>query len=506
MRLLLTLVFTFLSTYMYPATELAQIAEPKVLKKTTKSKSKQRSNPLDLSRKGVVMINVKSYVNATDSDSKRWKGTGFIVDKSRGLIATNHLVAGNFSVCSYELKFSNGLKVTARRRYVDPFLDFAILEVDPKNIPEDCDELKLSEQPPQINDEITTMGNSAGDEFSTKTGTIFNIFDCVTPFNDQSFHYSGITVDGASGSPVFNKKGEVVGIIYGGKFVSGTVLPIRYVKDALTYIKDNQNPPRKSIGLSLQYIPIDELLAAGFLTEGFAKKYRKEFPDAKGKIITVQNVISGFKGAKVFEPGDILVEVNNQPIGPHMIDLGRVIDTASEPLKFKILRDDKEIEVTVVAEDLMQDSENKMISFMGTVWFEHHDQLTVSIGNRDGGVYFAGISKTSPLRSDDSNIGKGWDDKMYKLVEIDGKPVESLKELEERIPSIEKKSMFTLRYIDYIGQNNGLTAFKQVDRNPREILVRYEKAFDTPKTYTWDATSHNWKDQTIAAAENNSSD
>ena len=53
------------------------------------------------------MVNVKAYINATEANSQSWKGTGFIVDKKRGLIATNHHVAGSFSVCSYELKFSN---------------------------------------------------------------------------------------------------------------------------------------------------------------------------------------------------------------------------------------------------------------------------------------------------------------------------------------------------------------------------------------------------------------
>ena len=73
----------------------------------------------------------------------------------------------------------------------------------------------------------------------------------------------------------------------------------------------------------------------------------------------------------------------------------------------------------------------------------------------------------------------------------------SLRDLEIMIPGIEKKSMFTLRYIDYMGQSNGLTAFKQIDRNPREILVRHEKAFDSPKRYDWDPVSHTWKDTTL---------
>ena len=472
------------------------IAEP--ISDTAKN---QRRMLLDIMRKGVVIVKVKAHVNATEATSQSWSGTGFIVDKARGLIATNRHVAGSFSVCSYELKFSNGSKVTGRRRYVDPFLDFAILEVDPKSIPEDCQQLTLSDRRLSLNDAINVMGNAAGDEFSTQEGTVFNTFDTLTAFNDQSFHYAGITVGGASGSPIFDEKGEVVGIVYGGKFTSGTGLPIAYVKDALAYLQKEQIPPRKGIGARLQYSSLDELIAAKFITEDAAKSYRSDFPNAKGKILTVKHVISGFDGAKVFEPGDILLSVNNQPIGPNLIDLSRVIDTTSGSLKFKILRDDIEKEVSVTPDVLMHGSEDKMISFLGTVWFEHHDQLTISLGSRDKGVYFSGITATSPLRTDDGDLGSGWNwfGVVYKLVEIDGKAVNTLKDLEMMIPSIEKKSMFTLRYIDLMGKGDFLTAFKQVDRNPREIMIRYEKAFDTAKRYDWNSVSHTWKDTNLGS-------
>lgn len=336
------------------------------------------------------------------------------------------------------------------------------------------------------------MGNGAGNEFSTNKGTIFNTFDMLTAFNDQSFRYAGISVGGSSGSPIFDEKGEAVGIHYAGKLVSGAGLPIAYIKDALAYLQKKQTPPRKGIGIKLQYSSLDELVTAGFITEAFAKSYQKDFPEAKGKILTVKHVISGFKGTTLFEPGDILIEVNSQPIGPNLIDLSRIIDTTSDSLKIKLRRRGKEKEISVTPDPLIRGSEDKMINFMGTVWFEHNDQLTVCIGNRDDGVYFSGISSTSPLRS----IGNSG---LYKLLEINGKAVNNLKDLETIIPTIEKKSMFTLRYLDLMGKNSNFAEFQLVDRTPREILVRHEKAFDTPKRYDWDPVNHTWKDTTLGS-------
>ena len=169
---------------------------------TSDAAKNQRRHILDVMRKGVVMVKVKKFLSADDPDKTTWSGTGIIIDKARGLIVTNSHVAGNFSVCSYDLKFSNGSKTKARKRYVDPFIDFAILEVDPKSIPDDCEELVLSDKKLQVNDAVYVMGNAAGDEFTTQEGTIFITFDTLTSFNDQSFRYSGFTVGGASGSPI----------------------------------------------------------------------------------------------------------------------------------------------------------------------------------------------------------------------------------------------------------------------------------------------------------------
>jgi S1-C subfamily serine protease len=100
------------------------------------NKELARKKLLDQVRKGVVIIKVKSYASTqNDLNAKAWSGTGFIVNLEKGLIATNHHVTGDMAVCTYEIKFSDGTTTTAKLNFFDPLLDFAFLNIDPKDFP-----------------------------------------------------------------------------------------------------------------------------------------------------------------------------------------------------------------------------------------------------------------------------------------------------------------------------------------------------------------------------------
>ena len=61
-------------------------------------------------------------------------GTGFLVDKKKGLIITNSHVSGH-SPAFNEVNFKNQEPVPAKQVYIDAELDLAILKIDPALIP-----------------------------------------------------------------------------------------------------------------------------------------------------------------------------------------------------------------------------------------------------------------------------------------------------------------------------------------------------------------------------------
>ncbi len=309
------------------------------------------------------------YVN-----EKLWYGTGFIVNTNSGIIVTNAHVAGEMAVCTYEVKFGNGKTVESKLLYIDPLYDFAILSVDPKNIPIYVKSLKISEEQPVINAKIYAMGNSSKNEFSTYQGYIFDTESILwlKPFAEQSFQFSGLTVPGASGSPVFNTKGEVIGLLYGGKLVSGAALPISYVKPVIDKLKNGEIFYRYFYGAILNYIPIQDAIDAEDIPESLLQEYETCFPNSNNKIIYVRKKLTAFNNENSqLNSGDIIWKVEDEIIGPNLKKIDQIVqEKAGKNLNLVVYRKGKKIELEIPTFELNCSAKLKLLSFAGTTFFE----------------------------------------------------------------------------------------------------------------------------------------
>lgn len=457
------------------------------------SKNVNRKKILDAVRQGVVMISAKAYASADSGEDQTWSGTGFVVDLKNGLIATNHHVTGNMAVCSYEVKFSDGTTTEAKLKYFDPLLDFAFLQVEPKDFPKNTKALKFETTPIRVNDTIYAMGNSWGDEFSTYKGTVFSIYENLGPFPEQSFRFSGLTVGGASGSPVFNEEGKVLGILYGGKFVSGAALPIDYVAHALKALQKGEMPQRHSIGLIPRYEDLKMVKEAGLLPQKAFEEYQKEFPESHNKILVVDARLINSPAFTYFQPGDIIWKIEGQPIGPNLKKIDEVLNTLYDRhISIDVYREGKPLKLKVKPYPLHKDAEERFISFGGAIWYEYNERIRFSLGDPGPGVYISKTDSTSPFK----DVLSGYWGRPIKVLSINGQVLKTLKDLWTVIPKISKLKVIEVRYIDPLGQQKfgDLTA---ADRHERFFLVKLkDKAkFSVPKLFVFNEKTLEWDSQ-----------
>ncbi len=193
-------------------------------------------------------------------------GSGFIINRKEGYVVTNYHVIEqerDISLMIY-VKEKKGLrkeKVSDVRIVAfNPFFDLALLKIEnPEKIP--LRETYLGDyRRVKIGDPVFAIGNPLGLDRTVSDGIVSNRSRALG--GKLSIQTTAAINPGNSGGPLFNIRGEVIGVtsskIMGGESL-GFAIPIHYVKDflrnreAFAFDKDNPNtgfrylkPPPKS--------------------------------------------------------------------------------------------------------------------------------------------------------------------------------------------------------------------------------------------------------------------
>lgn len=462
---------------------------------SVKNSELTRQELFDRIRHGVVAIKVTSYLVFGDYDDKLWSGSGFIADIENGLVVTNAHVAGEKAVCTYEVKFGNGKMVSANLMYLDPMYDIAILKVDPKDIPSYANALKISEKDPTLNETIYAMGNSYENEFSAYEGHVFDTESTLylKPFSEQSFQFSGLTVAGASGSPIFNTAGEVIGLLYGGKFVSGAALPVSYLKPVIKTLLDGKTFHRYFHGLVLDYVPLQYAVETGAIPESLQEEYTKHFPNSNNKILQVTKKLSAFgaENSKI-QSGDIIWEVEGETIGANLKRIDELVqEKAGKNLKMTVYRNGKKETVEIPTFEIDSSSTMKFLTFAGATFFETTPEMMVNCGKNSKAIYIKNSETGSPFMeitnpSDKIYSGGYFSTHIFQIQEILGKKVSTLDELFALIPDILKKNIFNVKY-----------TVLDLDSETFSAILKYSPEFASATLYNFDPSTHKWVVQSV---------
>jgi serine protease Do len=146
--------------------------------------------------------------NAERATQSRLLGSGFVIDANGTIVTNYHVVAGSFDIV---ITFSNGDQTHAMLRAADRLADIAILQV---HTDRKLDVVRWA--PPDslhVGDPVIAIGNPLGVGMSVTAGIVSAINRNImeTPY-DNYIQTDAPINHGNSGGPLFDLKGEVVGI------------------------------------------------------------------------------------------------------------------------------------------------------------------------------------------------------------------------------------------------------------------------------------------------------
>jgi len=273
-------------------------------------------------------------------------GTGFVINAD-GLIATNrHVVEG---ASDYTVVVADGKSYPATVVAKDPLNDFAVLRINARNLPVaelgDSSALKVGQR-------VVAIGNALGEYQNTVTSGVISAIGRAIVASDGSgsaerleglLQTDAAINPGNSGGPLVNLAGQVVGIntaIAAQAEQIGFAIPINDAKQAISSVLATGTITRPMMGV--RYIHLTPEVAE--LNDAPA--------DEGAWVISGSNepavVPNGPAAVAGIKENDVILSINKEKITENR-GLISVLSKhrPRESVKVQILRDGKQIEVTV---------------------------------------------------------------------------------------------------------------------------------------------------------------
>jgi serine protease Do len=339
-------------------------------------------------------------------------GTGFIIDASGYVVTNEHVVRDADSVT---VRLADERELAADVVGRDPKLDLALLKVkNGSDLP--AAQLGTSESL-RIGEHVLAVGNPFGLGHTVTLGIVSAKARSIGAGPYDEFIQTDAAINpGNSGGPLFNWRGEVVGIntaIRPGANSIGFAIPIDALRNVLDQLRTNGHVTRGKLGLAFQPVTADLAQALGL-------------PGPKGAVVAALE--PGGPAARAgLQPGDVILSVGTTSIA-HAEELPRAVarNAPGTKLPVKYVRGGQTKD-TVATLSALDDEPDRAASKPGPEEARPRDtRLGLRISPaRGGGVRIEEIAAGSPankeLRPGDI------------VVEVGGKPIAGPAELEQAV-------------------------------------------------------------------------
>lgn len=254
---------------------------------------------------------IPNHPNAPQEFKNRSLGSGFIVSADGHILTNAHVVEGADEVL---VKLTDKREFKAKVLGADKRTDVALIKIEASNLPVakmgDSTKLKVGEW-------VVAIGSPFGFENTVTAGIVSATGRSLTHENYVPFIQTDVAINpGNSGGPLFNLRGEVIGInsqIFsrsGGSMGLSFAIPIDLANDIQNQLKAKGKVSRGRLGIGIQEV---------------SKELADSFNLGKPRGALVASVEKGTAADKAgIEVGDIILKFDGKTV-EESIDLPRMV-------------------------------------------------------------------------------------------------------------------------------------------------------------------------------------
>jgi len=357
-------------------------------------------------------------------------GSGVVINANGTILTNNHVVEGAKEV-TVTLADKQEFKAEVVGR--DPKTDLAVLKI---NAGKDLAAANLGDSDQlQVGDWVLAVGNPFGLGHTVTSGIVSAKGRVIGAGPYDDFIQTDASINpGNSGGPLFNMKGEIIGIntaiISSGQGI-GFAIPVNTAKPLIPQLVAKGKVTRGYLGVNIQGIS-PELVAA------------LKLADAKGALVA--DVIPGGPAEKAgIKRGDVIVGFDGKTVqGSHELPAMVAATPVDREVKVIVVRDGKEQQLLAKIAPLDSDetaSDEPRQPAQGKWGMQLQDlnpQVAKQLGIKaDQGAVVVGVQPGSP--ADNAAIQQG-----DVILEVNREPVKSVNEVKDLVAKAGDKGTLLL--------------------------------------------------------------
>lgn len=275
-------------------------------------------------------------------------GSGFVISPDGYIVTNNHVIENADEI---KIEFEEGEPLVAELIGRDPNTDLAVLKVassDPLKYVRFADSDEA-----EVGDWVIAIGNPMGFGGSVSAGIISARNRDISMGSYDDFIQTDAAINrGNSGGPLFNLRGEVVGVNTaiispsGGSIGIGFSIPANLAKRVTGQLQEYGEPRRSWLGVNIQ--PVDKDLATSYGLD-----------EAEGVIVT--NVVEDGPAEKAgIQVGDLLLRFDGKSIDDTRSLTRRVAEAGiGKSVNVKLVRERRRMDVSVELGELENNIDEK---------------------------------------------------------------------------------------------------------------------------------------------------
>jgi len=326
----------------------------------------------------------RHFFDIPKEQEKQSRGSGVIINASKGYVITNHHVIEKADEISVMLL--DGRQFKAKLIGEDPETDVALLKISADNLTAlslaDSDKLR-------VGDFVVAIGNPFGLGQTVTSGIISGLQRSGLGIEGyENFIQTDASINpGNSGGALIDLRGELVGINTailapsGGNVGIGFAIPSNMVQQVAQHLTDFGEVRRGVLGVQIQDLTTD--LAAAFGLSG-----------KKGAVVVAVEPNSPAKKAGL-RSSDIITAINNKPVNSATAVRNRIgLLRIGERVKITLLRKGRIRHLYVVIADSKRVEGSEISVYLeGAVLKESSDGIEVSKVTRNSNAWQKGLRR-----------------------------------------------------------------------------------------------------------------